>query len=126
MSGEPGMTGREIQAEFPDFEVPTDIDGDGWWQSKPYETMDQARVRMDRIAGEIRRVFGDPGDSVALVMHNMSKLLLLERMFPDATWRREFVGQVYNTSVTRIGVQGDGCQLGYFNRVTHLPDDLVT
>jgi hypothetical protein len=59
-------------------------------------------------------------------MHNMSKQLLLESMFPDATWRREFVGQTYNTSVTRISVEGEACQLEYFNRVTHLPDDLVT
>jgi len=126
VKGEPGMSGREIRAEFPHFEVPNDIDGDGWWESKPYETVDRARVRVDRLAGHIHRLFGDTDERVALVMHNMSKLLLLQSITSDVGWQSELVGETYNTSVTKISINGEGFQLEYFNRATHLPVDLVT
>jgi 2,3-bisphosphoglycerate-dependent phosphoglycerate mutase len=126
VKGEPGMTGREIRAEFPLFEVPDDIDGDGWWESKPYETVHQARVRVDKLAGHIHRLFGDTDERVALVMHNMSKLLLLDSILPDADWQSELIGETYNTSVTKISINGKGCHLEYFNQATHLPDSLIT
>jgi broad specificity phosphatase PhoE len=126
LTGEPGMTVREIRAEFPHFEVPGDIDGDGWWESKPYETVDQARVRMVKLAGHIHRLFGGTDERVALVMHNMSKLLLLQSILSDAGWQSELIGETYNTSVTKISINGETCQLEYFNRATHLPDCLIT
>lgn len=118
--GRPGMTRREIEAEFSGFEVADDIDGEGWWQSKPYEDMEDARIRAARLIKWTRREFAHSQERVAFVMHADIKRLFLAHL--DA----EPIDVACNTSVTEIEFTSNSHHLRVFNQISHLPAHIVT
>jgi len=118
--GRPGMTRREIESEFAGFQVADDIDGAGWWQSKPYETWEAARIRAARLLEWTRREFADTDERVAFVMHADIKRLFLAQLHADP------FDVPCNTSVTEIEFTSEAHHLRIFNQYSHLPNHLVS
>jgi len=118
--GRPGMTRREIEAEFAGYQVADDIDGQGWWQSRPYETWEAARMRAARLLESVRREFAHTDERVAFVMHADIKRLLLSRLISEP------LDTPCNTSVTEIEFTASSHQLRALNQISHLPVHLVS
>jgi 2,3-bisphosphoglycerate-dependent phosphoglycerate mutase len=118
--GRPGMSRREIEIEFSGFQVADGIDGEGWWQSKPYETSEAARRRAERLLESARREFAHTDERVAFVMHADIKLLLLSHL------NSEPLAVPYNTSVSEIEFTSSSHQLRVFNQICHLPAHLLS
>lgn len=118
--GRPGMNRAQIEQEFPGYAVSADIDGIGWWASKPYESYQEAKRRAGRLLQHAVDEFGDTDERVAFVMHADIKLLFLQHFHSeplDCPW---------NASVTMLQITPGKCQLVDYNCIRHLPDDLVT
>jgi 2,3-bisphosphoglycerate-dependent phosphoglycerate mutase len=118
--GRPGMTRREIEAEFAGYRVADDIDGEGWWQSKPYETWEAARIRAARLLEWTRREFAHTDERVAFVMHADIKRLFLAQLHADP------LDVPRNTSITEVEFTASSQRLGAFNQISHLPPRLIT
>jgi len=117
--GRPGMNRATLSREFPEFDLPKDIDDRGWWKSRPYETWEQARVRareqMDRLLGEFRGT----NAKIACVIHADFKALLLERVVPHRNAPHLSL-ELRNTGVTHLRCSGSSVDLVDFNNVEHL------
>ena len=114
------MTRSQIQQQFPGFEITPQIDGQGWWGNRPFETEDTARQRAARVLTRAVAEFAHTQERVAFVTHADFKQLLLEQ------FHSEPLGMPYNTSVTKIVLSDEGCRLDDYSCVDHLPGDLVT
>lgn len=118
--GAPGMTRRDIETEFSGYRVADDIDGEGWWQSKPHESGEAARARAARLLEQTRREFAHTNERVAFVMHADIKLLFLSQ------FHSEPIDVPCNTSVTEIEFTASSQRIEAFNQIAHLPDHMVT
>ena len=64
--------------------------------------------------------FGATSERVALVMHADIKRLLLDVIEPGAR------ACPFNTAVSRVRIEQNRCFVDDYNRVDHLPADLLT
>ena len=119
-AGRPGMTRSQIGSAFPTFSIAPEIDGNGWWRSKPFESEDAARARAARLLAQTVEEFAATQERVAYVMHGDFKRLFLAQL------HLEPLQTPVNTSVTRILIRPEVCRLEDYNRMDHLPADLVT
>ncbi len=124
--GHPGMSDAELRTQYPAFVLSDDIDHQGWWRSRPFEPMQQARQRAGVVISKVQAQFGDTDERVALVFHGMLKLLVLDSIF--GRFHEETVGIVvpYNTSVSKITITTDSIELGYYNGIEHLQESMLT
>jgi 2,3-bisphosphoglycerate-dependent phosphoglycerate mutase len=100
--GRPGMTRSQIQQQFPDFDVSPEIDGQGWWGSKPFESEDAARQRAARMLARTVEEFAGTQERVAFVTHaDLLRLLV-------GQFHLEPLEMPYNASVTKIIVSSEG------------------
>ena len=118
--GRPGMNRTEIEREFPGFDVSAELDGEGWWASKPHENYQAAKHRAGKLLQRAIDEFGDTDERVAFVMHADIKLIFLRE------FHSELLDCPCNTSLTMIEITSGQCQLVDFNCVRHLPVELVT
>ena len=118
--GQPGMTQSQIRSQFPGFSIPEQIDGEGWWRSRPLETDEVARQRAARLMNQAVTESAGVDKRVAWVMHGDFKRLFLEQIHAEP------LDIPYNASVTRVVMTPEGCRLADYNRVDHLPDELLT
>lgn len=124
--GRPGMTNAEIQSLYPHFQLPADIDHRGWWQSRPFESVADARRRAEAVIARTQQQFGHTDERIALVFHGMLKCLVLDAMFGGYVEEDDLVNVPFNTSVTKIVMTPQGTQLAFYNGVEHLSDELLT
>jgi 2,3-bisphosphoglycerate-dependent phosphoglycerate mutase len=115
MLGRPGLTGREIATQFPTFRIVDPIDGQGWWQSKPYESSEQAAQRARMLLERTRTQFAGSQERVAYVTHGDFKRIFLE------LFHVEPLGVPFNSSVTKVLLAADSIHLQAYNLVEHLP-----
>jgi len=120
MVGRPGMTRAEIESRFPAFDVGAEIDGDGWWKSRPYETLDEACHRAAKLLARTRDELAGTDERVGYVTHGGFTPLLIECFHPVP------LEVPRNTSVTKIDVTPDTTRLNYYDRVEHLPAHLIS
>ncbi len=122
MVGRPGMSRSEIKTRFPAFHIPDqeDLDGEGWWKCKPYESQDAAEQRAEVLLERTRSAFSRTDQRVAYVMHGDFQLLFLSRFHSGP------LGRPYNASVTKMMVSPKETRLEDYNRVAHLPEELKT
>lgn len=119
-TGRPGMTRAQIGSQFPGFSIPPQIDGAGWWRSRPFETDDVARQRAVRLLSQAIMESTGVDQRVAWVMHGDFKRLFLAEI------HEEPLDIPFNTSVTKVVISPERCFLDDYNRVDHLPDELLT
>jgi hypothetical protein len=114
------MSRLEIEREFPGFIVSADINGQGWWASKPFENQESARHRAIGLLQRTLDEFIHTDERVAFVMHADIKLLFLQ------LFHSELLDVSCNTSVTTIHITTGICRLEDYNYIRHLPDELIT
>lgn len=125
--GRPGMTDREIAAEFPGYRIAPEIDGAGWWKSQPYEPMAAARQRARRLIGHTLELFAGTDEHVAYVMHGDFKKLMLEELFADSPGRlARWPSQIYNASLSIVELATAATRLDQYNSTGHLPFHLLS
>lgn len=124
LQGEPGMTDLEIRNEFPEYNIPDEIDNHGWYKRRPFETQETAVARAASQAQKLRKRFESKDIVVFCVIHADFKQLLLQHLVPD---EREFHGSdIPNSSVTHIAFEnGKGTVMNYCN-TDHLGSDEKT
>ncbi len=128
--GEPGLARRQFIDEFPEFDLPREINQAGWWRGN-MESRGTSRLRAAHTARRLRDLaLGDwQEQNVLLVSHAgfmdvLVKALLIE-LDPEADDTNFYF--FYNTSVTRIDfLQGGQVGFRYMNRVMHLPLALIS
>ncbi len=118
--GEPGMNRSTIEEKFPFCEVEPSIDGDGWWNRKPYESMTLAEERAQRLVGTTLKEFSQSEERVAYVMHADFKVIFLSQ------FHQQPLQGPYNVSVSKVVMADGGLRLADYNQIHHLPEHLVT
>ena len=124
--GRPGMTRNEIKAEFPQFQVPDQIDGVGWWKSKPTETLEEAYARAQAIVSRIKDEFARTDECVAFITHGDFKTLMLACFFSEPLPTCDPLSVIHNTGTSKLVLTPDATVLEYVNQVDHLNPDLVS
>ena len=118
--GRPGMDRQTLSQQFPEFDLPADIDELGWWKSRPYESWDDARGRAQRQAARLIQTFAGTHAQVACVIHADFKSLLLEELVADRAHAFS-PSQMSNCGVSYLSYSEASFQLHDFNSIDHLP-----
>ena len=124
LEGRPGMNRETLSNEFPEFELPDDIDELGWWKSKPYEDYSAAQRRAETQAQRLLNEFRGSDAKVACVIHADFKALMLAALLKDTIAVSSL--DLFNTGVTVLKCSEDKIVPVDVNDVAHLPKDLVT
>lgn len=124
--GCPGMRRSEILQEYPDMVLPEEIDENGWWKSKPFETVAEAAERANRVAAHIRGPLAETNLKTVLISHGMFMRLLVSAIMGFSYEGYERLEEIANTGVTRFTIDGSVVRLGVHNCVRHIPDDQIT
>ena len=123
-SGEPGMTDTEIRREFPEFDIPGDIDASGWYKCQPFETWEMAIPRARTQAKKLRDNFEGKDNVVFCFIHADFKQLLLQHLVPAETEYHD--SGIPNSSVTHIQFDNSrGSVIDYCN-TDHLQADEIS
>ena len=88
---------------------------------RPGESQEQALQRAARLLAQTTQEFGETEERVAYVMHGDIQVLFLAHLHSEP-----LVAGPLNTSVTTIELTKTGVQLTDYNRIQHLPPELVT
>lgn len=124
--GRPGMSDSEIRALYPEFQLPVELDHRGWWQSKPFESVADARRRAETVIERTQREFGHTDERIALVFHGMLKCLVLDAMFGGYVTEDDDITVPFNSSISKVVITPEGTQLDFYNGVDHLTAELLT
>lgn len=124
--GERGMTRDQILADFPGYDVPAEVDGSGWWKGRSYEPPERARARAKRVAQWTHQSFANTDETVAFVIHGTFKAMLITALLNQLHTDERWLGDIFNTAVTRIAITSDQTRLDYYNSVSHLSVPMIT
>jgi len=126
--GLPGLTQTELQARYPNFIFPANLNGDGWW-NRPMETMDECHARAQNLLQDLRETHADDA-KIALVSHGMFYNVFM-RVLLKMSKERDMWFSFNNVAITRFdfGTYADfkeESRLGYHNRVDFLPPEMIS
>jgi len=134
--GERGMTKREIEEEFPGFDVPATMER-GWWsEERGCESVSDAQRRVEGVADWLwtraRAMASGEEDEreLCVVAHGMFIDILLKTLFdaPRTTGKQRSLFCSQNACVHKLhfDVANDGACVGLqsFNDVSHIPECL--
>lgn len=118
--GQPGMTDEEIRSEFPEVDIPSDIDHRGWYKSQPFETWEMAIPRASEQAAKLKSTFADENSVVFCFIHADFKQLLLQHLLPS---EKDYHGNdISNSSVTYLHFNGNQGRVIDYCNIDHLSD----
>ena len=118
--GRPGLTRNEIVEQFGDWVLPDSIDEEGWWKCRRWERPDEAEERARRVAADLLGQFGDLRTKVAVITHGMFKPILVSALLGRPFIGNEWLGDLYNTSVSQLMLSAAGVTLESYNDASHL------
>jgi 2,3-bisphosphoglycerate-dependent phosphoglycerate mutase len=122
--GYPGLTVSEINERFPDCVLPEEVTAHGWWRHAR-EEWNPFLERAARVAASLKQQAASD-ERIALVSHGGFSAYLLRALVGAPIDANVFFHHD-NTGITRVRFRKDGrVSIRYQNRVTHLPDDMVT
>ena len=124
LTGQPGMTDREIKNEFPQFDVPPDIDHTGWYKSRSFETWDMAIPRAKAQAQKLIQTFAHQNAVVFCFIHHDFKQLLLQQLVPHQSDYHN--GGISNSSVTCLHLNGTKSTVIDYCNTDHLESDDIS
>ena len=88
--------------------------------TRQWERPGEAEERARRVAAELVREFGDLPTRVAVITHGMFKPILVSALLGRPFIGNEWLGDLYNTSVTQLSLSAAGVTLGSYNDTSHL------
>ena len=121
-----GMNRSTLEQRYPGWHLDDRIDDSGWYDLNHYETEAEARDRAMRVRRwyESESETHDASDRVAMVIHADFKLRLIEAFLENDSIEQQ-LGDIVNTSVTRLSLSKGRWRLDYWNVFTHLgPDEI--
>lgn len=121
----PGMNRDELVSLCPDWEIDPRIGEQGWNDLSAYESLEAARARARRVVAAIASDATLREHRVALVIHADFKLRMLEACL-ERDDLEERLGDVINTSITRLTHAAGRWKLDVWNSHQHLEPELVT
>ncbi|RMF94304.1 MAG: histidine phosphatase family protein [Nitrospinota bacterium] len=121
-----GMTRDEIRAEFPGYVIPAEIDERGWWKGKPFEGLEAAQTRAERVVQQTIARFARSQERVIFVSHGTFIRLLLGAFIGYPILQRNWLGEVWNTAVSTLLITPEQVQMTSFNSVCHLPPEWIS
>jgi len=134
LRGLPGKSRSYFEEHFPQLALPTNLDGTGWWNERPFETEEQCHLRAEGVWAELLARHGDKTnraeERVVFVSHGgffvhlMCVILDLPWLHASQGFKSWFL--LNNCSISRIDVRKTEITLCYLNRTDHLPDSLLT
>ena len=129
--GLPGLKRAEMAEQFPTIRLSPEVTEDGWW-NRERETEEEWLERAARVATELRDRYAATDERIGLVTHGGFADKLLHTLFGH-TMPPTVIFPHLNTAITRLDfARGldfarDGTiVMQYFNRVEHLPSELLT
>jgi len=124
---QPGMGRREIESNYAGWRLDDRIQPTGWYDLNHYETKEESRQRAVRV----KQWFDDEStthtyqDRVAMVIHADFKMRLIEVFLQDDSVE-EHLGEIVNTSISRLSRINGRWKLDYWNVFSHLDSNEVT
>ena len=117
----PGMNRQTLEGKYPQWKLDERITELGWYDLDHYETEEEAKERAKRVRVwfESNPKTHNPQDRVAMVIHADFKLRLLEAFLEDDEIEAK-LGDIVNTSMTRLSQSKGRWRLDYWNVFTHL------
>lgn len=127
----PGMGRGALKQLCPTWEIDPEIPERGWNTLDHYEILPEARERAKRVAAWIEYTYHELGDCResgerwGMVIHADFKLRLLEALLRREDLE-EHLGDVVNTSISRLTRSNGTWKLDFWNAHQHLEPDEVT
>lgn len=130
----PGNPRSYYEQRYPDLHLPDRLDEQGWWRSRPVETVEEGHERALQVVNELIARHGDqqgqPEQRVAIFSHGGFFLHMMSVLFKMQYRQGANGARVWlfmnNTGITRIDIRKDEILLCYVNRADHLPMELIT
>lgn len=125
-----GHNRQYFQKSYPDLNLPTSLDGSGWWQGgiePPENRFDRAR----RIIDFFLQKHAGTQDKIGVIIHGGIYTYIFRLLFNIATDNPgdldlPFRIIINNCSISRYDFNDEGFMLLYHNRVDFLPPELIT
>ena len=122
--GYPGMTRSEILAKYPDYQLPTGITEEGWW-NRDREDPPTAAGRAIKVAQDLVSMSATE-DRAAIISHGTFINILFKALLDQLPGKHIYYRH-NNTGISRISIQkGSTMQVIFVNRLDHLPSDMVS
>ena len=118
---EKGMNRETLSREYSGWHLDERISDNGWFDLDHYETAKEARERALRVRKwyESESQMHTAQDRVAMVIHADFKMRLLEAFLGQESIEEQ-LGDIVNTSITRISQVKGRWRLDYWNVFSHL------
>ena len=123
-----GMNRATLSRQYAGWHLDERIGDDGWYDLDHYETTDEARKRAHQVRKwyESETQMHSAQDRVAMVIHADFKLRLLEA-FLEVDSIEEQMGDIVNTSISRLSLSKGRWRIDYWNVFSHLdPHEIST
>jgi len=116
-----GMNRETLSRHYAGWHLDERINDQGWYDLDHYETVHEARQRARRVRQwyESETQLHCVQDRVAMVIHADFKLRLLEAFLDDDTIKEQ-LGEIINTSITRLSLNQGRWRIDYWNVFSHL------
>ncbi len=122
--GCPGKTRTEMLTEFPDFVLPDAITVQGWWHQGREERA-SCLARAIRTVGKLRE-WASSDERIAIITHGGFIDALMKALFSQLPDSRVYYHHL-NVAISRVDIRSTGyLDLRYYNRVDHIPRELVS
>lgn len=132
--GLPGKSRSYYEENFPELILPTSLDGNGWWNCRPWESEEQCQLRAQKFVADLLARHGDreaePEHRVLIFSHGGFFVHLMFAIL-NAPWGKAVNGltswfSMNNCAISRIDFSRNEVSIVYLNRTDHLPNHLVT
>ncbi len=122
-----GMNRTDLAQRYAGWHLDDRIHDKGWYDLDHYETLEEARSRASRVRRwyESETQTHAASDRVAMVIHADFKLRLLEAFLEDDAIEEQ-LGDVVNTSITRLSFTKGRWRIDYWNLFTHLEPNEIS
>ncbi len=132
-----GLSGRSrsyFEQNFPELILPDHLNGNGWWNCRPFETEEECQRRAEKFLADLLARHGDvegrPEHRVAIFSHGGFFGHLMFAML-NMQWRQAALGMqcwfsMNNCAISRFDFRAGEVNIAYLNRTDHLPDHLIT
>lgn len=122
---EPGLSRSEIESLHPTWRIDPAIDESGWNKHATYETLDEARLRAQKVSRWLSEHPWPTDSRVLLVIHADFKIRLLESLLGNLSIEEQ-LASVINTAWTTLRYQAGIWELDAYNSHPHLEPQMIT